>query len=279
MVDLFLVDVPIQYNTQDLAPGPSSVQPALRFPYSGNRGGLYMPQPAGYDMCTPMRVLINAFGHKWQVDLIFSPKTTFPNVPLLYMLVNSSWVTRYLRLDSKIKDVCLRQMRNPRDDLIHSLHDLREELSNLRTSIEETIFYSDDNVKAYYETLRKKVVGINMRQSPIEGNLALKENADKLNAFFMENIQMLLGIISIRDAQQSIRRANQGMILTALASVYLPLSLATGIFGMNLKELTGQGPSVWVFIVTWLAVFLVTGIVAGVAFKDTIVRYLRDKTL
>lgn len=226
-----------------------------------------------------MNVLVNAFRHKWQIDLIFSPTTTFPNVPLLYMLVQSSWTTRYRHLDNNIKDICLRQMRDPRADLIDSLHDLREELSNLRTSIEETIFYSDSNVQDYFATLQRDVLGINMRQTPIEGNLAIKENADKLNAFFMENIQMLLGIISIRDAQQSIRRANQGMILTALASVYLPLSLATGVFGMNLKELTGTGPSVWVFVVTWLAVFLVTGIVAGIAFHHTIARYLRDKGL
>ena len=47
--------------------------------------------------------------------------------------------------------------------------------------------------------------------------------------------------------------------VTVLAFVYVPLNLATSIFGMNLSELNGSGKELWVFLVTAIIAVLIAG--------------------
>lgn len=49
------------------------------------------------------------------------------------------------------------------------------------------------------------------------------------------------------------------MIVTILAFVYVPLNLATSIFGMNIQQLNESGKSLWVFLVTAFVTLAVTG--------------------
>jgi hypothetical protein len=41
-----------------------------------------------------------------------------------------------------------------------------------------------------------------------------------------------------------------------LAFVFIPLSYATSLFGMNISEMTGNGSKLWVFLVTSLALLI-----------------------
>lgn len=47
--------------------------------------------------------------------------------------------------------------------------------------------------------------------------------------------------------------------VTVLAFVYVPLNLATSIFGMNIQQLNGSGQKLWVFFTTAVAALLITG--------------------
>lgn len=47
-------------------------------------------------------------------------------------------------------------------------------------------------------------------------------------------------------------------IVTILAFVYVPLNLASSIYGMNIQQLNGSGQSVWVFVVTAVVALLIT---------------------
>ena len=49
------------------------------------------------------------------------------------------------------------------------------------------------------------------------------------------------------------------MAVTVLAFIYVPLNLATSIFGMNLSELNGSGKSLVVFIATAVIGLVITG--------------------
>ena len=51
------------------------------------------------------------------------------------------------------------------------------------------------------------------------------------------------------------------MAVTILAFIYVPINLATSVFGMNLKQLNGQGQNFWSFIVTAIVALLITGFV------------------
>jgi Mg2+ and Co2+ transporter CorA len=41
------------------------------------------------------------------------------------------------------------------------------------------------------------------------------------------------------------KQAQRASLLTVLAVIYLPLTLVTGIFGMNLKEINDGAPRFW----------------------------------
>ena len=49
-------------------------------------------------------------------------------------------------------------------------------------------------------------------------------------------------------------------IVTILAFVYIPLNLATSIFGMNIQQLNRTGQDLWIFIVTGAVALLITGV-------------------
>ncbi|KAF9701626.1 hypothetical protein EKO04_001149 [Ascochyta lentis] len=51
-------------------------------------------------------------------------------------------------------------------------------------------------------------------------------------------------------AEQSIKESKRVILLTAFAFVFLPLSLASSIFGMNVRQINNSGPSIAAFLVT-----------------------------
>jgi Mg2+ and Co2+ transporter CorA len=50
------------------------------------------------------------------------------------------------------------------------------------------------------------------------------------------------------------KQAQRATLLTVLAVIYLPLTLVTSIFGMNIKEIDRNAPSFWVSIVVLVAI-------------------------
>lgn len=79
-------------------------------------------------------------------------------------------------------------------------------------------------------------------------------------------LQLQIGNLSILESRKSIELSNQQMdeakrvkIFTILAFVYVPINLATSIFGMNLQQLNQSGRSVWSFLVTAFVSVFVTG--------------------
>lgn len=71
-----------------------------------------------------------------------------------------------------------------------------------------------------------------------------------------EAISVLQSSISIKESRGAILQAEKAGKLTFLASAFIPVSVATGIFGMNVKELPGDQISIlWFFVV---AVILIT---------------------
>jgi len=67
-----------------------------------------------------------------------------------------------------------------------------------------------------------------------------------------EEIQLFIASVSIRDSEVMLedskimkQQAARTTLLTTLAIIYLSLQLITGIFGMNIKEITGDGIPRW----------------------------------
>lgn len=93
-----------------------------------------------------------------------------------------------------------------------------------------------------------------------------------------DEIPIVIGYVQIEDAKKSrelteltvaltkstIQQARWTMVLAFLAAFYLPMTLVTGIFGMNIKEISeDKGPGKeWVFV-TWVVTFIITASCIG----------------
>lgn len=109
-----------------------------------------------------------------------------------------------------------------------------------------------------------------------------------------DEIRLVIGAVQIEDAKKTreqteltvrltemtVHQARWTMVLTFLAAFYLPMTLATGIFGMNIREISeDKGPIKWWVIGTWAVSFFVTAsCVGGYALVSWWQEYRRRKT-
>lgn len=100
-----------------------------------------------------------------------------------------------------------------------------------------------------------------------ESLLALQKKLDAIREDLNEEIQVVIGGVQVRDAQEmkkqtreTVRLANVTVALAILAAIYLPMTLVTGIFGMNVTEIskTEKAPRAWWVVVIWLVVVVLT---------------------
>lgn len=244
---LFLVDFNQSYFPKEYA---AQGRVRIRFPALSNySGGLQLLLHPSEDNL--FDVLINCFHHLWTTALM--TQTGMPIQPDIfgYMLVTSTNDDRLTKLRREIRTISFHAIRQPDISITDELHDAREEMALVKDAIKET---------AKYQPYRfDDVQGLQPR---IEN---LSVDAEDLHQFFTETLQLIAQMNIIRDAQnsaqqarESLKQTKQAMLLTGLAAVYLPLSLATGIYGMNVQEINDSGHSIWYFFVTMLALFLVT---------------------
>jgi hypothetical protein len=101
----------------------------------------------------------------------------------------------------------------------------------------------------------------------LHGLKDLLDQVSNLKQETTDTFQLLIGAIAIRDSEIQRFRSNwlgrvgykrRSTALTALAAIYLPLSLTTGIFGTNISEI-GQGKSkYWAVLALGLGLLVVT---------------------
>lgn len=69
-----------------------------------------------------------------------------------------------------------------------------------------------------------------------------------------------------------------GNVVTVLAIFFVPISLSTSIFGMNINELNQSGQSLWVFIVSTLVILAATMMIWGLMYQFQKYNSLPKKT-
>jgi Mg2+ and Co2+ transporter CorA len=72
-----------------------------------------------------------------------------------------------------------------------------------------------------------------------------------------EEIQIVVGSVQVEDARIMKRQTEWTVVLAVLAAIYLPMSLVTGIFGMNITDLSADisAPDKWTVVRTWAVIF------------------------
>ncbi|KAL8646116.1 MAG: hypothetical protein Q9226_007010 [Calogaya cf. arnoldii] len=91
------------------------------------------------------------------------------------------------------------------------------------------------------------------------------EEANRLEGQIREHLQLQTGILALKESRKSIEVSNQQIqenrrvkTITILAFIYVPLTLTTSIYGMNLQQLNGSGQTVWIFVVTAVIALVIT---------------------
>lgn len=166
------------------------------------------------------------------------------------MCASSLWESNTRYLDQRIKHLSFAEIRQPSLRINSLMHDMRQDLDELKAAVAETNLHVLPNIKAYFNsfsciTTRREVTYMN----PIEHLEVILERATKLEAFLMDSFQLLMSSMSVQDSQVSIEQGRRGQRLTLLAFVYVPFSFVTGLFGMNVKQINGATPEAWTVLV------------------------------
>jgi len=76
---------------------------------------------------------------------------------------------------------------------------------------------------------------------------------DDMQPIINGEIQMLIMSLQVEDGKLMKRQAKWTVVLAILATIYLPLTLVTGIFGMNIREINDEGtrPDRWSAVKAW----------------------------
>jgi hypothetical protein len=87
---------------------------------------------------------------------------------------------------------------------------------------------------------------------------ALKTNCDQF-------LEQQVSKLALQDARTSLREARDLKRISYMAFIFVPLSLTSSFFGMNVRELDSGSTPLWVFIVTALAILSSSILIVGIS--------------
>lgn len=143
---------------------------------------------------------------------------------------------------------------------------LDRERLKLRRNLEE----AEDRVSQIFRYLGSKV-DVDWSKEPSYVSFRadwknLVDGARRLESEVRDYMQLQVGNLSLEESRRSIELSNLQIresksvkIFTILAFIYVPLNLATSIFGMNIQQLNGSGQNLWAFFTTAVIALFVTG--------------------
>jgi Mg2+ and Co2+ transporter CorA len=142
-------------------------------------------------------------------------------------------------------------MIGPEDAASTSFHatGLRKPKPADLSKLSETFTDLDARLRAIITALNDDIQ-IVIGSVQIQDAKAMKRQAD---------LTMQLTETTIRQTEVSVRQTRWTVALAVLAALYLPMTLVTGIYGMNIREITGgEGPNWWWVVVTWAVTMGIT---------------------
>jgi Mg2+ and Co2+ transporter CorA len=96
-------------------------------------------------------------------------------------------------------------------------------------------------INDHFEDLQSQCPSLD--QSTLDKTLTeVFEDLDKLDKELNDEIHLIIGAVTVQDSDVNKQQTERATLLTLLAAVYLPLTLVTGIFGMNIKDINDGNP-------------------------------------
>ena len=180
----------------------------------------------------------------------------------LVMLSSFLWEKNLGRLEKQISTISFRRLRDAMtmlemDEINVVLHDSRENLAQLVLEVEHTQRHVPIHLNDYFDSFPRIKRRHNATHlSPVEHLGELLRRAGKLDKLILDTFQILMSSVSVREGHESVKQtrvsteqtavstkqSKLAILITVLAFVYVPLTLVTGIFGMNV---IGSDAFVW----------------------------------
>lgn len=130
-------------------------------------------------------------------------------------------------------------------------------LNRDRRHVDQIVTYLDSCVKPDMKiSSRYPDVGRQAEESQMR-IAQLQMQASKIRQEFNDTFQLLISVLSVLDSEISKTQAQRSTALTVLAAIYLPFSLATGVYGMNIAEISNHPPKWWAVIALGMALLTV----------------------
>ena len=157
----------------------------------------------------------------------------------LYLLASWSCSERLDKLDEASKQLSFHEIRNTKSaqqfyKLNEDLHSYRKELDTLK----EHVTILSKNLPLYLEGYLDNFLVVKQRHAASlpEQLKAMLDRTKALDKFMINSFQILTSSVSVYESDQSSRQNELSILITVLAFIYVPLTLVTGIFGMNIVQ-------------------------------------------
>ncbi|VUC30706.1 unnamed protein product [Clonostachys rosea] len=200
-----------------------------------------------------------------------------------------SW-TQVLKVLANTVARCHDKLKLPQSQLHHYLSQLRACIAMVN-HIKEVLLENQEIIRngghskwPKASTEETRVRKLQLQSHLIADHECLLSRCDHLLVECESTTTALLGFAQLMASERSISQAKEVQRLTSMAAVFIPVTFATGIFGMNIKELE-PAPRWWcpfavalilvLFTVTWLRYKAWIAFLVGFWY-DHIIRLWRD---
>lgn len=177
---------------------------------------------------------------------------------ILSPLVEYAWSSSVEHLSHQLSENRSRALMRPSMATYLPLVDLRRPilgmLDAVSAAIHDTPAFEEAYRRVYPIDPSKPTSGDSSPWSHAleDAKIALQALQRALN----DEIHLVIGAVTVQDSDTSKRQGERATLLTLVAAVYLPLTLVTSIFGMNIREIDGN-------LLTYRACLKALGVVIG----------------
>jgi len=198
---------------------------------------------------------------------------------ILWLLTESSWQRAISNLEFKWQRARCRVTKWAGDDAFVQLTGLRRQVADAQDLIAEskeaftqtikdtTRWIVNGNIVSADEfwsgrpsapttAIFRHAQSMDIRNLPDSFD-KMEERVSAMTRAINQEIQVVIGSVQVEDAKTMKRQTEWMVALALLAAIYLPMTLVTGIFGMNISEINADEtlPSRWVAVKAWAVVF------------------------
>lgn len=166
----------------------------------------------------------------------------------LWPLAASTWRRNIQHLNHCLSERRHEALSRPGMNTYVPLVELRRTIARVR----ETLLEAVDGSKRSLRQVEHRFDGEaqNGMKLAVPAFSHLLNELNKLDRELNDEIHLIIGAVTVQDSafmkEQTVRmeqQAERATLLTFLAAIYLPLTLVTGIFGMNIKEIDQGAPT------------------------------------